>query len=397
MKVMSIKIAKCFLMLLLLTLMPECQKVPFYAGDGAILIISADRSQLKTKGDKAIITVIGFTKDGEALHDYTTVIFTATLGVIAGSVQLLQGRASVEFVSGDANGTAEITARSGNIVATPAPLNILIGSGVVETMTIQANPAQLGAGGGRSLISVYAFDKAMKPLADIPIILSTTYGVLDHGNNVHLTDTNGMVSDYLSTEKTAKVTAESGGKNVFIEVKVEDNQLPIADFTISPNSAKINETVLFDGSLSSDPDGSIVSWEWNFGDGSLGNGERTSHIYLKAGTFTVTLKIIDNSGGSKFTQKTIVISSQNQLPIAVFSISPTEQQVENKVFFDASLSSDPDGTIVKWEWKFGDGDTANGPEPEHVYHAANTYTVILKVTDNSGGSTSSQKTIKISE
>jgi PKD repeat protein len=255
----------------------------------------------------------------------------------------------------------------------------------------------LKSGGGRTLISVHAFDKSMNPLADVPIILSTTYGVLDHGNSVHLTDANGMVIDYLSTEKTAKVTAESGVKKVDIEVTVEENQLPIADFTISPNSAKITETVLFDGSLSSDPDGYIVRWEWNFGDGSLGSGEKTSHTYLTAGTFTVTLKVTDNSGGSKFTQKTIVISSQNQLPIADFSISPAKPLVYETVYFNASLSSDPDGTIVSWSWNFGDGATASGVEATNSYSTAGTFTVTLKVTDNNGGSKSSQKTITIIE
>ena len=183
--------------------------------DGATLIIAADRSQLKTMGDKAIITVIGFNADGEVLHDHTMVTFTATLGTITAAVELMRGQAMVEFISGNLSGIAEITARSGNIVATPAPLNITIGSAGVETLTIQANPAVLKPGGGRSLISVCAFDKAMNPLADIPIILSTTYGILDHGNTIHLTDANGRVNDYLATEKTAKVTAEFGSQKCF--------------------------------------------------------------------------------------------------------------------------------------------------------------------------------------
>jgi PKD repeat protein len=308
MKIKPIKIARGFLTLLLLVVMPACEKVPFYAVDGATLIISANKGQLKTGGDKAIITVIGFNADGEVLHDHTTVTFTASLGMIAAVVELMQGQATVEFVSGDHNGTAEITARSGTIVATPAPLSIQIGTDSVEILFIQANPTVLQPGGGRSLISVYAFDKAMNPLADIPIILSTTYGTLDHGNIVHLTDASGRVSDYLFTEKTAKVTAETGAKKAEIEVKVEDNESPVAEFSVSPAKPTVGETVYFNSSLSSDPDGMIISWSWNFGDGVTASGPDASHIYAVAGTYTVTLKVIDDSGGSDACEKTVTIS-----------------------------------------------------------------------------------------
>ncbi len=307
MKPTKFRIAAGLVTLALLAIMSACQKVPFFALDGATLIISADKSQLKTGGDKAIITVIGFNAAGEALHDNTTVIFTATLGTITGSVQLQQGQAMVEFISGDRNGTAEITARSGNVIATPAPLNITIGSVGVETLTIQANPAVLKSGGGRSLITVYAFDEAMNPLAAVPIILSTTYGDLDHGNSIHLTDANGRVSDYLSTEKTARVTAEFGTLTADVEVKVEENELPVAEFSISPANPTVGETVYFNASLSTDPDGQIIGWSWNFGDGATASGPEASHIYDVAGTYTVTLKVTDNSNGSDACQKMVTI------------------------------------------------------------------------------------------
>ena len=52
--------------------------------------------------------------------------------------------------------------------------------------------------------------------------------------------------------------------------------------------------------------------------------------------------------------------------------------------FDGSASSDPDGTIVSYDWTFGDGGTASGAKPTHVYSAAGTYTVTLTVTDDTG-------------
>ena len=148
----------------------------------------------------------------------------------------------------------------------------------------------------------------MNLLADIPVILSTSAGELEHGNSIRLTDKNGMVSEYLYTKETATVRAESGSKSVEIEVTVEENQLPSADFSISPGSVKVGETVYFNGSLSTDSDGRIVNWEWNFGDGNSGRGEKTTHTYVKAGTYTVTLKVTDDDGGSDVCEKTVTIS-----------------------------------------------------------------------------------------
>jgi len=304
----AVKIAKYLWLMALIAVVPACKKMPFYATEGTTLIIAADKTFLKSGGDKATITVMGFNEAGEPLHDHTLIVFTATLGTMPASVEMVDGRAAVEFVSGERGGVAEIVARSGSITATPAPLEIAIGSGALETLTIHASPARLGAGGGQSRITVYAFDSSMNLLADIPLILSTSAGELDHGNSIRFTDKNGMVSEYLYTEETATVRAESGSKVVEIEVTVEENQLPSADFSISPGSVKVNETVYFNGSLSMDNDGRIVNWEWNFGDGSSGRGEKTTHAYAKAGTYSVTLKVTDNNGGSNVSVKTITIS-----------------------------------------------------------------------------------------
>src|SRR5262249_15836006 len=64
--------------------------------------------------------------------------------------------------------------------------------------------------------------------------------------------------------------------------------------------------------------------------------------------------------------------------------------------FDASDSQDPDGTLVNYSWDFGDNTTGTGVTSSHTYHAAGTYPVVLKVTDNSGATTSIAKSITIS-
>jgi PKD repeat protein len=77
----------------------------------------------------------------------------------------------------------------------------------------------------------------------------------------------------------------------------------------------------------------------------------------------------------------------DQGPTAAFTASPAS--VGSRSSFDASASSDPDGTIARYDWSFGDGSSSlnAGPTPVHVYGRAGTYAVQLTVTDNSGCST----------
>lgn len=290
----------------LLLLATACKKTAFYAMDDTTLIISSDKASLKTNGDRALITVIGITAEGEAVHDHTRVTFTATLGTIPATAEFQDGRAAVEFVSGSQNGTAEITARSGNNVS--ETLEITVGSGALSVMTLSAVPAILGPGGGQARISVYAFDASMNPLADIPVLLSTSAGDLEHGNAIRLTDANGLVSENLYTDTTATVTAISGNLSKTVTITVQQNVLPVSNFTISPSSVKVGETVYLNGSLSTDSDGWITNWEWNFGDGHSARGKTASHSYAAAATYSITLKVSDNAGGSNASTKTVTIT-----------------------------------------------------------------------------------------
>lgn len=82
-----------------------------------------------------------------------------------------------------------------------------------------------------------------------------------------------------------------------------------------------------------------------------------------------------------------VVVSPNQAPVARFAIG--DATAGKPLQFDASSAGDVDGTIVRYDWDFGDGTTApdGGPTPTHVYTTPGTYTVTLVVTDNEGAST----------
>ena len=86
---------------------------------------------------------------------------------------------------------------------------------------------------------------------------------------------------------------------------------------------------------------------------------------------------------------------ENQPPVASFTCSPEHPTVGQMVTFDASSSYDPDGTIVSYEWDFGDGATASGVVVTHAYSAAGNYTVTLAVTDDAGAANSTSVLITV--
>jgi PKD repeat protein len=105
----------------------------------------------------------------------------------------------------------------------------------------------------------------------------------------------------------------------------------------------------------------------------------------------VTLTVTDDDGSTDSTTTTVSITTPvvpNQSPVASFTESAQTVSSGENIHFDASKSSDSDGTIVSYSWTFGDEITATGVTADHVYSAEGTYTVTLTVTDDDGASSS---------
>ncbi len=88
-------------------------------------------------------------------------------------------------------------------------------------------------------------------------------------------------------------------------------------------------------------------------------------------------------------------SRSNQAPEAVFTADPTTGPAPLTVRFDASASSDPDGTVASYAWEFGDGATAEGPVAVHTYVLSGTYSAVLTVTDDRGATASETAAIAV--
>ncbi|MGO4956995.1 PKD domain-containing protein [Luteococcus sp. Sow4_B9] len=185
------------------------------------------------------------------------------------------------------------------------------------------------------------------------------------------------------------VTDDKGARATRTEqvtVAAATNQPPKAAF----EAVVTDRQVALDASTSNDPDGRIVSHQWNFGDGTTGTGAITTHDYGAAGSYTVTLTVTDDKGETSTSSRAVLVADKpNQAPTAAFT--HTVDQLTAQV--DASTSTDPDGSIATYAWDFGDGQTATGRSVQHVYAQVGEHTVTLTVTDDAGAKATSTATV----
>jgi PKD repeat protein len=181
--------------------------------------------------------------------------------------------------------------------------------------------------------------------------------------------------------RTITVTTTAGTATSAAIFTVQNNQVPIASFTIDPRTGTKNVDVTFDASGSSDQGGKINKYEWDLGDGAIGVGKILTHKYTKVGTFDVELTVTDNQNVSNRSRKSIEIEN-NIGPVAKFTVTPTSGDTNTKFTFDASGSDDKDGRVVRYFWNFDDGETAEGRVVKHTFSKAKTFTVVLTITDN---------------
>jgi len=174
---------------------------------------------------------------------------------------------------------------------------------------------------------------------------------------------------------------------------------PQALFTASPVEHIVPFTANFDGTLSYQPKGQILSYQWNFGDGGAGSGPVIAHTYEEDGIYTARLTVIDEQGISDTSSLTVY--ALNPPPTATFSYSPKSQMEEEYIVgasewitFDASESTD-DGSIVSYDWNFGDGEYESGKVVKHRYLWPGTYNVVLTATDDNGGKSNFIERVRI--
>jgi PKD repeat protein len=156
----------------------------------------------------------------------------------------------------------------------------------------------------------------------------------------------------------------------------------------------------FSGAASTDGDGTISSYSWNFGDPTSGAAntattQDANHTFSAAGTYTVALTVTDNDGATGTVSKSVTVSVPAGSPTAAFTVSCSALDC---TVTDASTDQAP-GTIAAWHWDFGDGATSDVQSPPaHHYDvdASTPFTVTLTVTDNDDLTGTATQTFNVS-
>jgi len=181
---------------------------------------------------------------------------------------------------------------------------------------------------------------------------------------------------------------------------------PTASFDYSPSTPNPDDEITLDAGGSSD-NGTIVKYEWDTdGDGYYSDyddpadGETATATFDSGGSYTVGLRVTDDSGNTDETTTTITVD--NPAPEPSFDYSPSTPNPDDQITLDASDSSDLDGEIVSYEWDTdGDGyysdfdDPSDGESATVSFDSGGTYTVGLRITDNGGKTTTTTKHITV--
>ena len=161
-------------------------------------------------------------------------------------------------------------------------------------------------------------------------------------------------------------------------------------------------TVHLDGGKSFDSDGNIVSFQWDFGDGTPSEtGQKVVHTFAEPGKYEVVLTATDDDGLSATTVQNFTAQPPEPVAPEVFlSVEPDPPSltIGEPFIFDASQSFDLDGTILSFEWNFGDGTTKLGPARlSHAFEKVGIFRVSVTAHDNSGRSSSAETRVAVSE
>ena len=214
--------------------------------------------------------------------------------------------------------------------------------------------------------------------------------------------TNTTYENFGTYHPAVRVTDNDGFQHKATTQVELHNSLPIAVIEASLTSGEPPLAVVLDASLSSDLDGEIVlyEWDWDF-DGAFQADETSteamiSHEFSDSGTYLPAVRVTDNNDGTDIgIIETSILA--NRSPTAELAADPLEGKSILRVAFDATGSSDEDGQITQYDWDFGDGVITfdSGPAPWHDYQSPGTYDVELVVTDNYGATGSSNVSVNV--
>ena len=258
-----------------------------------------------------------------------------------------------------------------------------LGSTASQTTPVQVPglSSMLGVGAGRD--TTYAFD--------------ATGEAWGWGDNAA-----GQVGDGTTVRRTSPVRlplsdvvgVAGGSSHAVVEtgsLVPPPNADPVARFSFTCDGLSCS----FDGSGSSDSDGTVEAYEWDFAGEGSSSVVDPEHTFAADGQYSVTLTVTDDVGAQDSAQELVEVSSApppNADPVARFSFTCDGLSCS----FDGSGSSDSDGTVEAYEWDFAGEGSSSVVDPEHTFAADGQYSVTLTVTDDAGAQDSAQELVEVS-
>jgi len=205
----------------------------------------------------------------------------------------------------------------------------------------------------------------------------------DLGNGNSSTLKNPSATYFTPGTYTIKLTVtNANGSNTLTRAQyISVYEPPTVDFSADVRGGCFPLRVQFTD-LSSAPAGSsIVSWQWDFGNGITSTAKNPQAVYTSAGNFAVTLKVTDDKGCTRLLGRNAYINVTpgvtagfNATPPVACS-SPVTIQFNNTTTGAGTLS---------YQWDFGDGNTSTLASPSHTYTANGSYTVVLRAISSAG-------------
>lgn len=190
------------------------------------------------------------------------------------------------------------------------------------------------------------------------------------------------------------VTAEGASR---IEIPVQAVRQVAAAFAVSNNAAFTGDELQFtDLSQTVSEAPSIISWEWDFGDGSTSSEQNPIHAYTAAGSYDISLTVSNGDETATLSRRDYVSVQAKVPPSANFSAEPTNAVVGEAIQF-TNLSEIGTSPITSYSWSFGDGSSSTEENPLHTYAEVGTYAITLTVESEHGrDSTTKQNYVTIS-
>jgi len=288
-----------------------------------------------------------------------------------------------QAVTVTANATHNTTSKQATLQLTITPVHFdIVGPGEVAEVgtpflvTVTALRADSSAAAGYRGTVHFTSDDAGATLPS-----DYTFNAGDPGSHIFPAATN------VSRAGIVGITVQDTLASITGTMSIRGNHAPVAGMTATANPADQQE-VIVDGTSSSDADGDALTYAWDFGDSTPRVTTPTAtHRYAIPSTYPISLTATDVYGASDSANQTFRAKAP---PTAVFTVPQwTSFGSSINATVDASGSTDPDGTIVSYDWAWGDTltTTVTTAVTTHTYAASydgQTVTITLTVTDNDG-------------